>query len=80
MNFEKLQALLARQMGLELSSITENSSFVDDLGADSLDLVEIVMNVEKEFGIKIEEDEAERCNTVGKTLQMIAEKQQHSAI
>lgn len=75
MNKEKLQNILSKQLGIDGSIVTESSDFVKDLGADSLDLVEIVMSVEKTFRIKIEQEEMESCNTVGATLRLIEEKQ-----
>ncbi|PIE34747.1 acyl carrier protein [candidate division KSB3 bacterium] len=60
----KIKAIVAEQLGVEESEITDDASFVDDLGADSLDTVELVMALEEEFGIEIPDEDAEKIATV----------------
>ena len=59
------------QLGIEASKITENSSFVDDLGADSLDIVELIMAFEEEFDIEIPDEDAEKIKTVGDAIRYL---------
>ena len=61
---ERVIAIVMEHLGVEKDKITENSSFIDDLGADSLDTVELVMAFEEEFGIEIPDDAAETITTV----------------
>lgn len=63
--FEKVKSIIADQLGLEASEITMESSFVDDLGADSLDIVELIMALEEEFDIEFPDEDAEKVSTVG---------------
>ncbi len=63
-HFEKVQKVTAEQLGLNESEIKLESSFVNDLGADSLDTVELLMALEDEFGIEIPDDDAEKMTTV----------------
>lgn len=65
---EKLFQIIADQLNISIDQITLDSSFTDDLGADSLDQVEMVMAVEEKFGIIIEDDDAEKFETVRKVL------------
>lgn len=71
--FERVKAIVVDQLGVEEQEVTENASFVDDLGADSLDVVELVMALEEEFGIQIPEEDAEKIQTVGQAVQYIEE-------
>lgn len=71
--FEKLRVMLAEQFGVEEEKITEESSFIDDLGADSLDIVELVMNIEEEFDIQVEDSDAERITTVKDVVEYLRE-------
>ncbi|MER3456067.1 MAG: acyl carrier protein [candidate division GAL15 bacterium] len=71
--FERVKAIVVEQLGVEENEVTENASFVEDLGADSLDVVELVMALEEEFGIQIPEEEAEKIQTVGQAVQYIEE-------
>ena len=61
---EKVRSIVAKQLGLDEDEVTNESSFIDDLGADSLDTVELVMSFEEEFDIEISDDEAENILTV----------------
>lgn len=68
---EKIKALVAENLGVEESKITENSSFKKDLGADSLDLFEMVMGLEEEFEIEIPTEDLEQIVTVGDVVKYI---------
>ncbi|HSC57687.1 MAG TPA: acyl carrier protein [Nitrospira sp.] len=65
---------MAEQLGVEEDEVTPEASFVEDLGADSLDTVELVMALEEEFSIEIPDEDAEKILTVGKALDYIKEK------
>jgi acyl carrier protein len=69
--FSRVQAIITEQLGVEKEKITEASTFADDLGADSLDTVELVMALEEEFSIEIPDDAAEHITTVGKAVDFI---------
>lgn len=69
--FEKVKSVIVDLLKAEESDITMESSFVDDLGADSLDLVELIMGLETEFDIEIPDEEAERIQTVGDAVEYI---------
>ncbi|MDD3958745.1 MAG: acyl carrier protein [Clostridiaceae bacterium] len=69
--FENVKAILIEQLGIDGDSITPESSLIDDLNADSLDMVELVMAMEQEFGISIPDEEAERIKTVGDAIDFI---------
>ncbi|MHB8962297.1 MAG: acyl carrier protein [Saccharofermentanales bacterium] len=69
--FETVQSILADQLGVESDQVTMESNFIDDLNADSLDIVELVMAMEQEFGISIPDEEAERIKTVGDAVNFI---------
>ena len=68
---EKVQAIVVEHLGVENNKVTEAASFIDDLGADSLDTVELVMAFEEEFGIEIPDDAAESIQTVGDGVNFI---------
>ena len=72
MVFEKVRDILADQLDLEEDSITMDSSFIEDLGADSLDLVDLVMSLEDEFGLEVPDDAIE---TMGDVVRYIESKQ-----
>ena len=71
---EKVRSIIAEQLGVKLEEVTPQASFIDDLGADSLDTVELVMALEEEFGIEIPDEEAEKMVTVGDAMKYIEEK------
>lgn len=71
MEFEKLQDIIAEVLNVEAEDITLNTTFVDDLGADSLDIFQIIMGIEEEFGIEIPNDAAENIVTVGDAVEQI---------
>jgi len=70
--FEKVKAVVIDQLGVNESEVTKEASYIDDLGADSLDTVELVMALEEEFDTEIPDEEAEKITTVGKTVAYIA--------
>ncbi len=69
--FEKLKGMIVDQLGVDADSITMESSFVDDLNADSLDMVELVMAMEQEFDISVPDEVAEKVGTVGDAVEFI---------
>jgi acyl carrier protein len=71
---DKIKQIIADQLGVKKEEVTDNAKFVDDLGADSLDTVELVMALEEEFGIEIPDEDAEKLATVGDALRYIDEK------
>jgi acyl carrier protein len=72
---EKVKKIIVEQLGVNPEEVTAEASFVEDLGADSLDTVELVMAFEEEFDAEIPDDEAEKLKTVGDTIKYIEEKQ-----
>ncbi len=74
--FEKVKDIIADQLSVEASEVTEKTAFVDDLGADSLDIVELVMALEESFGIEISDEDAEKIVTVGDAVNYIESKKQ----
>ena len=71
---ERVKKIIGEQLGVEEDEVTPEASFVEDLGADSLDTVELVMALEEEFGIEIPDEDAEKILTVGKAMDYIKEK------
>lgn len=71
MIFEKVKKIIVEQLGVEEDDITMESSFIDDLGADSLDIVELIMALEEEFDLEIPDNEAEKITTVGDAVEYI---------
>ena len=69
--FDSVKGILVEQLGVEAENIAMESSFIDDLNADSLDIVELVMALEQEFGVSIPDEEAERIKTVGDAVDFI---------
>lgn len=70
----KVKQIIVDQLGVDANEVTEAASFVDDLGADSLDTVELVMAFEEEFDVEIPDDDAEKLQTVGQALAYLREK------
>jgi acyl carrier protein len=68
---EKIKAIIVEQLGVDESEVTPEAHFIDDLGADSLDTVELVMALEEEFGIEISDEDAEKIQTVGDVAKFI---------
>lgn len=69
----KVKAIIVDKLGVEESEVTNEASFTNDLGADSLDTVELIMEFEKEFDISIPDDQAEKIQTVGEAIRYIEE-------
>lgn len=67
----KVKAIIVEKLGVDESEVTEKASFTDDLGADSLDTVELIMEFEKEFDIQIPDDKAEKIASVGDAIKFI---------
>lgn len=74
MEFEQIKKILAEQFSLNEEDITKETSFAEDIGADSLDLVELVMALEQEFDLEIDDDEVENIKTVGDAVRYIKDK------
>ena len=68
---EKIKLIIAEQLGVKAEEVTPQASFIDDLGADSLDTVELIMEFEKEFNIAIPDEQAEKISTVGEAIEYI---------
>ena len=75
MEFDKVKELIAEQLDVKAADITETSNIQDDLGADSLDVVDLVMALEDEFDVEIPEDQVENIKTVGDIVKFIEDKQ-----
>ncbi|MCP4650754.1 MAG: acyl carrier protein [PVC group bacterium] len=71
---EKVKSIIVDQLGVKSEEVNSTASFIDDLGADSLDTVELVMALEEEFGIEIPDEDAEKMTTVGEAVKYIEEK------
>jgi len=71
---EKIKSIIAEQLGVKVEEATPEASFIDDLGADSLDTVELIMALEEEFNIEIPDEDAEKMATVGDAIKYIQEK------
>jgi acyl carrier protein len=70
----KVTEIIVKKLGVEESQVTETANFTKDLGADSLDTVELIMEFEKEFNITIEDSDAEKIQTVGDVVKFLGEK------
>jgi len=70
---ERVKTIVVEHLGVEADKVTENASFIDDLGADSLDTVELVMAFEEEFDLEIPDEDAEKIATVGDAISYIKE-------
>jgi acyl carrier protein len=73
--FESVKNILVEQLGVDAVDVNMESNFIDDLNADSLDIVELIMAMEQEFGISIPDEEAERIKTVGDAVNFIKNNQ-----
>ncbi len=73
--YEQVKGVLVDQLGIEESEITEEASFQEDLDADSLDLVELIMELEDSFGVKISDEDAQGIQTVGQAVDYVAAHQ-----
>ena len=71
MEFEKIKAIIAEVLNVDENEITMETTFTDDLGADSLDVFQIIMGIEEEFDIEIDNDDAEQISTVGDAVEQI---------
>ena len=71
---DRVRAIIAEQLGVKLEEVTDAASFIEDLGADSLDTVELVMALEEEFGIEIPDEDAEKMAAVGDAIKYIEAK------
>lgn len=72
--FERVKNIIVDKLGVDAKEVTENASFANDLGADSLDTVELVMEFENEFNISIPDQQAEKITTVGDAVKYIEER------
>lgn len=73
-NQEKFNEIIVDRLGVDPNEITPDASFIDDLGADSLDTVELIMAFEEEFDLEIPDEDAEKLTTVGKALEYLKSK------
>ena len=71
---DRVRAIIAEQLGVKVEEVTDGASFIEDLGADSLDTVELVMALEEEFGIEIPDEDAEKMTAVGDAIKYIESK------
>lgn len=70
---DKVKSIIVEQLGVPAEDVTEGASFIEDLGADSLDIVELVMALEEEYDIEISDEDAEKIQTVGDAITYIGE-------
>jgi len=73
--YERVKEVLTEQLGVDEGEITEEASFQEDLDADSLDLVELIMELENQFGIKISDEDAQKIQTVGQAVDYVSSHQ-----
>ena len=74
MVFEKVRKMVAKQLNVDESTITLDTHLIEDLGADSLDAVDLIMSIEDEFGIEIDDDAAQNARTIGELVKYIEER------
>ena len=73
---EKVRSIIVDQLGVESDKVTADAKFIEDLGADSLDTVELVMAFEEEFGVEVPDEDAEKLQSVGDVIKYIEERSQ----
>ncbi|MCB0309749.1 MAG: acyl carrier protein [Bdellovibrionales bacterium] len=73
---ERIKAIIVEQLGVGLEEVTPEASFIEDLGADSLDIVELIMALEEQFDIEIPDEDAEKIQTVKDVISYVEERQQ----
>ncbi len=71
---DKVKSIIAEQLGVKIEEVTPEASFIDDLGADSLDTVELIMALEEEFNVEIPDEDAEKMTKVGDAIKYVEEK------
>ena len=71
---DDVKAIIAEQLGVKVEEVTDSASFINDLGADSLDTVELVMALEEKFGVEIPDEDAEKMTTVGEAIKYLEKK------
>ena len=69
--FDKIKEIIVEQLGVNENDVTMDASFIDDLGADSLDMVELIMAMEEEYNFELPEEDAEKLSTVGEAIEYI---------
>ncbi len=72
---DRVREIIANELGVEMEKVTDEASFVEDLGADSLDTVELVMAFEEEFGVEIPDEDAEQMQTVGDAIRYLQDSE-----
>ena len=71
---DRIKDIIVEQLGVSAPEVVPEASFIDDLGADSLDIVELVMAIEEEFGLEIPDDDAEKIQTIGDAISYVEER------
>ena len=71
--YDRMKKIIVEQLGVDDADVTQQASFVEDLNADSLDLVELIMSLEEEFNLEISDEDAEKIHTVGDALEYVQE-------
>jgi acyl carrier protein len=74
-NSERVKSIIVEQLGVSLEEVTPQASFIEDLGADSLDIVELIMALEEEFNVEIPDEDAEKIQTVDDVIKYVQSKQ-----